>query len=210
MIYELFRGSLEDFLPVRRHPKHYMRREVIYEPAPWALCYVHTGIVRTFHHAGGRVIHHDLFPKGECFGEACLFPPPHPETAVAQTPATVSFWTRDEFLELAWQRHLIDALLQHQAARQRRMIERLERDETLKVEDRLFAALVDTAQRIGHFDGTSATMPWIAHDVLASMIGSSRELVSHNLNHFRRQGFLKYSRREIVLCSTTRHHDVAA
>jgi CRP/FNR family cyclic AMP-dependent transcriptional regulator len=37
------------------------------------------------------------------------------------------------------------------------------------------------------------------HQLLSEYVGTSREIVTYYLNQFRRQGFLKYSRKGIVL-----------
>ena len=39
----------------------------------------------------------------------------------------------------------------------------------------------------------------LGHELLAQYIGTSRELVTQYMNQFRRQGFLRYSRKGIVV-----------
>jgi CRP-like cAMP-binding protein len=37
------------------------------------------------------------------------------------------------------------------------------------------------------------------HELLSQYVGTSREIVTHYMNQFRRQGYLKYSRKETIL-----------
>jgi CRP-like cAMP-binding protein len=37
------------------------------------------------------------------------------------------------------------------------------------------------------------------HELLAQCVGTSREIVTHYMNRFRKEGYLQYSRRGIVL-----------
>ena len=42
-------------------------------------------------------------------------------------------------------------------------------------------------------------MAAFTHELLSQYVGTSREIVTHYMNQFRRQGYLQYSRRGIVL-----------
>ena len=37
------------------------------------------------------------------------------------------------------------------------------------------------------------------HELLSQYVGTSREMVTHYMNQFRRQGYLRYSRKGIIL-----------
>ena len=45
----------------------------------------------------------------------------------------------------------------------------------------------------------SVRMAAFTHELLSQYVGTSREIVTHYMNQFRRQGYLQYSRRGIVL-----------
>ena len=47
-------------------------------------------------------------------------------------------------------------------------------------------------------DGSVCMTPF-THELLSQYVGTSREIVTHYMNQFRRQGYLKYSRKGIVL-----------
>jgi CRP/FNR family cyclic AMP-dependent transcriptional regulator len=39
----------------------------------------------------------------------------------------------------------------------------------------------------------------LTHELVAQFVGTSREIVTHYMNQFRRQGYLQYSRQRIIL-----------
>jgi CRP-like cAMP-binding protein len=39
----------------------------------------------------------------------------------------------------------------------------------------------------------------LTHELLSQYVGTSREIVTHHMTHFRRLGYLRYSRKGIVL-----------
>jgi CRP-like cAMP-binding protein len=45
----------------------------------------------------------------------------------------------------------------------------------------------------------SVKMAAFTHELLSQYVGTSREIVTHYMNQFRRMGYLQYSRRGIVL-----------
>jgi CRP-like cAMP-binding protein len=50
----------------------------------------------------------------------------------------------------------------------------------------------------------SIRMPAFTHEVLAQCVGTTREMITHCMIQFRRKGFIKYSRREVILYSSLR------
>jgi CRP-like cAMP-binding protein len=42
-------------------------------------------------------------------------------------------------------------------------------------------------------------MPAFTHEVLSRYVGTTREVVTRCMIEFRRKGFIKYSRREVIL-----------
>jgi len=60
--------------------------------------------------------------------------------------------------------------------------------------------LINLSERMGtsQADG-SMKMAHFTHELLAEGIGTSREIVSYHMSQFRKQGYLQYSRKGIVL-----------
>jgi CRP-like cAMP-binding protein len=65
---------------------------------------------------------------------------------------------------------------------------------------RLARSLLHFSERLGTVeeDGSVRVTPF-THEFLAQYLGTSREIVTHYMNPFRRQGYLKYSRKGIIL-----------
>jgi CRP-like cAMP-binding protein len=65
---------------------------------------------------------------------------------------------------------------------------------------RLGQALVHFADRLGSaMDGGATTIPPLTHEVLAQYVGTSREIVSHQMSEFRTLGYVRYSRKGITI-----------
>ena len=62
-------------------------------------------------------------------------------------------------------------------------------------------ALADPLLRAAGYRGDdgSVRMSPFTHELLSQYVGTSREIVTHYMNQFRRMGYLRYSRRGIVL-----------
>ena len=84
-----------------------------------------------------------------------------------------------------------------------RTIEFTHRIESFSVDNiarRLARSLIRFSERLGAEaeDGSVRMVPF-THELLSQYVGTSREIVTHYMNQFRRQGYLKYSRKEVVL-----------
>jgi CRP-like cAMP-binding protein len=63
---------------------------------------------------------------------------------------------------------------------------------------RLARVILYLSSRFGKMGGGRvATMPAITHADLAKYVGTSRELISSHMNLMRRNGFIRYTRKEI-------------
>jgi CRP-like cAMP-binding protein len=84
-----------------------------------------------------------------------------------------------------------------------RTIDLTHRIESFSVDNiarRLARSLIRFSERLGTVeeDGSVRMTPF-THELLSQYVGTSREIVTHYTNQFRRQGYLKYSRKGIVL-----------
>jgi CRP-like cAMP-binding protein len=110
-------------------------------------------------------------------------------------------WSTAEIEDMVAKRpRLAVALLQILA---KRSIDFTERIESLSVDNiarRLARSLIRFADRQGtRGDNGSVRMAPLTHELLAQYVGTSREIVTHYMNQFRKQAYLEYSRRGIVL-----------
>jgi CRP-like cAMP-binding protein len=144
----------------------------------------------------------DIYQRDEFFGESALLNLPHrSEQATALDNTKVMTWTTAEIEDIITKRpRLAVALLQILV---QRTIDFTQRIQSLSVDNiacRLARSLLHFSERLGTVEenGSVRMIPF-THEFLAQYVGTSREIVTHYMNQFRRQGYLKYSRREIIL-----------
>ena len=91
-------------------------------------------------------------------------------------------------------------MLQILAQRNARAALRIESFATDSIEQRLARSLLRFSERLGTMeeDGTERMMP-LTHALLSQYVGTSREIVTHYMTRFRKQGYVRYSRDGIVL-----------
>ena len=92
------------------------------------------------------------------------------------------------------------ALLQLLVKRSADFGERIESFSVDNIARRLARSLIRFSEKLGQKaeDGSVQMIPF-THELLSQYVGTSREIVTHYMNHFRRQGFLRYSRKRILL-----------
>ena len=150
----------------------------------------------------GRQVVVDIYQPDEFFGESALLNLPHrSEQAAALDRTRLMAWSAAEIEDMVEKRpRLAVALIQILATR---LIDFTQRIESLSVDNiarRLARSLIRFADREGtHGDNGSARMAPLTHELLAQYVGTSREIVTHYMNQFRKAGYLDYSRRGIVL-----------
>jgi CRP/FNR family transcriptional regulator, cyclic AMP receptor protein len=143
----------------------------------------------------------DIYQADEFFGESALIGEPHAETAVALEDTQVMSWTTAELERIAGERpKLAIALMQLVVQRSAEFGNRIESFATDSIQRRLSRALIRFSERFGHRtgDGAMQMMP-LTHELLSMYLGTSREIATHFLNQFRRDGYVRYSRREMVV-----------
>ena len=143
----------------------------------------------------------DIYQADEFFGESALIGQPHTDTAIALEDTQVMSWTIGELERIAGERpKLAIALMQLVVQRAEEFGSRIESFATESIQRRLARALIRFSDRFGDptRDGAVHMMP-LTHELLAMYLGTSREIATHFLNQFRRDGYVRYSRREMVV-----------
>jgi CRP/FNR family cyclic AMP-dependent transcriptional regulator len=212
-------GTLSPGAPLRRLPEdplaqlpcstiaEYRKGQMVYGPdQPSASIYlVIDGKVKVCRPApGGLQVVVDIYKSDEFFGEvAFLGLPQSHELAVAIETTTVMMWTAAEIEEIVGRRPKLGiALLQFLVQRSIDFVSRIETFAVDNIARRLARALLRFSERFGHpgEDGSVQMIPF-THELLAQYVGTSREIVTHYMNQFRRDGYLEYSRQGILLRS---------
>lgn len=150
----------------------------------------------------GRQTVVDIYQTDEFFGESALLGLPRGvEQATAMENTRLMSWTAAEIEEIVLKRPMLAiALLQILA---QRALEYGHRIQSLSVETtsrRLARTLLRLSARLGvpEPDGSYRIVS-ITQELLAQYVGTSREVVTHYMNKFRKQGYLRYSRKGIIL-----------
>ena len=110
-------------------------------------------------------------------------------------------WTANEIEDIVMKKpRLAVALLQILVQRTIDFTHRIESFSVDNIARRLARSLIRFSERLGspEDDGSIRMVPF-THELLSQYVGTSREIVTHYMNQFRRQGYLRYSRKGIIL-----------
>lgn len=144
----------------------------------------------------------DIYQPDEFFGESAFLNMAHrSEQATALESTRLMTWTVSEIEDILTKRPRLGvALMQILSQRALDFAHRIESFAVDNISRRLARSLIRFSDRLGtpHEDG-SVHMVSFTHEMLAQYVGTSREIVTHYMNEFRRQGYLQYSRKGIIL-----------
>jgi CRP/FNR family transcriptional regulator len=151
----------------------------------------------------GQQVFVDIYQPDEFFGEAAFLDhlPDRSDQANALENTKVMAWPRSEIEELVIkQPRLGVALMQILVQRTIDFAQRIESFSVDNIARRLARSLIRFSERLGTLedDGSIRMMPF-THELLSQYVGTSREIVTHYMNQFRREGYLRYSRKGIIL-----------
>jgi len=142
----------------------------------------------------GRRASRRLFLRSSLLGSA-----QYSERALALDNVTLMSWTAGEIEEqVERQPQLGIALLQMLIGRGLDYKERLQSFALDKTPERVVRALLRFAERLGsRTEDGSVRIPPLTHQVISEYVGTSREIVTFQMNHLRQKGLLRYSRKGI-------------
>lgn len=148
---------------------------------------------------GGQTIARIVCPEG-LFGEACMIGGASgAETVVAIDNVTVMSWTRSEIeQQIEREPRLGVALTQYMVRQCLELKDRIESMAIYKTPERVMLAFVQLAATLGTPMADGATrVASLTHHTLAEFVGTSREIVTFQMNRLRRLGLIRYSRQYI-------------
>jgi CRP-like cAMP-binding protein len=144
----------------------------------------------------------DVLGQDQLFGlGGLIYLDRHAEKAIALEPCSVMFWaTGDVLQQIEREPRLGLALMQATVARMNDDLSRIAALSGQTTPERLAHTLLLFATRFGKtaYDG-STELPHLTHKLLSDCIGTSREVVTAQMNRLRRNGYLTYSRRNTRL-----------
>ena len=189
----------------RTNVVEYPKGQTIYDQhqPSFAVYLVISGKVKVSRLAGdGRQVVVDIYRPDDLFGEsAFLDSPPRSDQAVAMEDTRLMSWSSAEIeAAIAKRPRLGMALLQILVQRTGDLTRRVESLSVDNISRRLARSLLRFADRLGTqgVDGM-VSMPPFTHELLAQYVGTSREIVTHYMSQFRREGLLRYSRAGVSL-----------
>jgi CRP/FNR family transcriptional regulator len=149
----------------------------------------------------GREIVTNVFRADCVFGESALIEDYRSGIATALENTRLMVWTTEQIEAVGRENpRLLTALLQNMVERLGNFEERLQSFTVDDARRRLLRAMIEFSK--GASAETPASPVWVpplTHELLASYIGTSREVVTQLMNLFRKQGLLDYSRKGILV-----------
>jgi CRP/FNR family transcriptional regulator, cyclic AMP receptor protein len=145
------------------------------------------------------------------FGESCLINSgPRSETAVTLDNVVLMGWTREEVeQQIEREPRLGLALSQYIVRRCIELQDRIESMANYKTPERVMLALVQLGSELGTPTPDGAMrVPSLTHHTVAEYIGTSREIVTFQMNRLRRLGMLQYTRKHIDVYSQSIEEDL--
>jgi CRP-like cAMP-binding protein len=144
----------------------------------------------------------EIVRPDELFGESAFLDVPRcAERAMALEKVKLMMWAVSDMEDLVMKRpRLAVAFLQMLAQRNVEFTRRIESFATDTIERRLALSLLRFSERMGspEADGSVRMMPF-THEMLARYVGTTREVITQYMNRFRKQGYVNYSRKGILL-----------
>ena len=187
------------YLP-RKPVQEYAKGRVIYdgEHLPNHLYVIILGRVKIINtaddgcHTVGRIAQAEDF-----FGESCLVAPTHcTETATALDDVILMSWSRADIeAQIEREPRLGIALSQYFVRQCLELQDRIESMAVHKTPERVMLALLQLGSDLGVPTSHGALrVPSLTHNTIAEFVGTTREIVSLQMNRLRRLGLISYSR----------------
>jgi CRP/FNR family transcriptional regulator, cyclic AMP receptor protein len=188
------------YLP-RKPVQEFARRRVIYDhhQASDYLFLVILGRVKitNISEDGGQTIARIVCSEG-LFGEACLIgKAERSESATALDTVSVMCWSSAEIeRHIEHEPRLGLALSQYMVRECIELQDRIESMAVHKTPERVMLSLIQLAHTLGEPNSDGSTrISALTHHTIAEFVGTSREIVTFQLNRLRRLGMLRYSRK---------------
>ena len=205
-----FQDTVDDILALlpTSPTEHYRKGATIYSPAQPSKSFyllVSGNVKLSLMQGDGSEALLEIVRPDELFGEsAFLNLPDRRELATALEKVRLMTWPISVIEDLVMKRpRLAVALLQISAQRSLRFAEHIGSLTVDNLQRRLARSLIRFSGRLGTpEENGSVSMMAMTHQLLSQHIGTSREVVTGHMNRFRKQGYLDYTRKRIVLYPT--------
>ena len=141
----------------------------------------------------------DLYTSDQFFGEFGLLGESTGSSGMALERSTLMCWSRDEIEDQVQRKPRLGlALMQMLSDRCVEMEYRMQAMALAKTPERVALGLLHFADRLGSDqDNGARRVPPLTHRTIADYVGTSREIVTAQMNRLRSQGLIDYSRKGI-------------
>lgn len=197
---ETIQEDLLSHLP-RRPLQEFAKGARIYNPeeADGRLYVAITGYVKVSctTEDGYQILKRIVGPEG-VFGESALLGDIRPhECAIALDRTSLMAWSRADIEgQIGNNPRLGVALMQYFAGRSLALQQRLQNMASYRTSQRVMLALLDFADSLGKdIEDGAERLPALTHQTIAEYVGTSREIVSMEMNRLRRAGMVRYTRK---------------
>lgn len=194
--------DLLDFLPVKTGTSiEYRKGELVCTQGSSQdprIFMVQSGILLLETRVGLGIVHH-----GEVFGVEVMCGL-YTVSARCLEPSKVMYWDVEDLLGgLGIRQEFNIALMQWLVDQNTSLQRKVERLHTMRTKDRLKAFLVDMAARYGGVPGEDGmiSIPYFGHREIASLIGTTREAVTHLMGQLREEGLISFKMRSPICVS---------
>lgn len=172
--------------------------QLIYVGGPQNVYYVNSGRVRIYRETGRDVdVHVGFSTEGELFGESSLSGKVPNECAIAATACELLSWRPLDFITMMEETPGLAlsyaAVVSKRSSSATARLEQMQYGTSL----RLKLVLLDLATQLGKPDRGGVKLPATTHRVLASMVQTSREIITGKLNVLRQFGLIEYDRKMV-------------
>ena len=190
------------YLP-RKPVQEYVKNHIIYDvqhPAA-GLYLVILGRVKvgTTANDGGQTVGR-IVPSEGLFGESSLIGPVNlTESAIALDTVILMSWSRNEIEQQVEREPRLGIVLAQYLVRQcLDLQDRIESMAVHKTPERVMLAILQLAADLGSpMPDGSLRVASLTHHTIAEFVGTSREIVTFQMNRLRRMGLVRYSRKHI-------------
>jgi len=207
--------ELEDaltYLP-RKHVTEFRRGEIIYDqekPSTGISLVIQGRVKVSTNLENGSQVVIGIYCDDQFFGETGLIgASAHAEKATALEPTSLMTWSTAEIEEhIEHQPKLGLALIQMVVNRCLDFEDRLQSLALDKTPGRIALTLVRFAEKMGtRGEDGAVKIPPLTHQLISDYVGTSREIVTFQMNQLRQQGYIRYSRKAIeVYADALREH----
>ena len=180
----------------------YQRHEVVYSGDSKALYLVVDGRVAVYRRQpDGRDTLIRIAPTDEFFGDSYLVRHAAPEHAVALDDVKLMSWGYEDILERIQKEPALGiALVKYSLFESQELQDRLQAAMNLSIRKRLLCALLELSTGLGNQQRDGMVhMRSLSHRLISEYLGTSREMVTSNMNLLRNEGLIAYTRKEIAV-----------